>query len=141
MSRQQYLCKVSIFVGFYDYFRCAIQNSNSLWLPLFKGRIPFKKIESSSKQWKRNFFPVSCQPAQDVTFFHLFYELGNKLCLIIEYETNFQMTPLYVSTYLHILAASLAVILPLVVMVNNDHQVSSKIVPQMIAAAFEIIHF
>ena len=67
------------------------------------------------------FFSVSCQPAQDVTFFHLFYELGNKLCLIIEYGTNFQMTPLYVSTYLHILAASLAVILPLVVMVNNDH--------------------
>ena len=80
-----------------------------------------RKLNRRPQQWKRNFFPVSCQPAQDVTFFHLFYELGNKLCLIIEYGTNFQMTPLYVSTYLHILAASLAVILPLVVMVNNDH--------------------
>ena len=81
-----------------------------------------RKLNRRPNSGSGNFFPVSCQPAQDVTFFHLFYELGNKLCLIIEYGTNFQMTPpLYVSTYLHILAASLAVILPLVVMVNNDH--------------------
>ena len=80
-----------------------------------------RKLNRRPESGSGIFFPASCQPAQDVTFFHLFYELGNKLCLIIEYETNFQMTPLYVSTYLHILAASLAVILPLVVMVNNDH--------------------